>query len=63
MKSDLRVYVRVMIYGSFEDPPSNPIDYLLVEQKCLVNARLNPRETVLFARRIRNFILRFHSRI
>jgi hypothetical protein len=49
--------------GLSRTPPSYPIDYLLVEQKCLVNARLNPGETVLFARRIHNFIRRFHSRI
>jgi hypothetical protein len=60
MKSDL--YVRVMIYGSFEDRSllSNRL-FTCGTKKCLANLRLNPRETVLlFGRRIENFIHRFH---
>jgi hypothetical protein len=66
MKSDL--YVRVMIYGYFEDSSpslsllSCPIDHWLLEHnKCLANARLNREETVLLFRgRTRNCLERFH---
>jgi hypothetical protein len=60
MKSDL--YVRVMIYGCFED--SSLLSYRPFTsgtQKDLVNARLKREETVLLFRgQTRNCLERFH---